>query len=104
MQEEDKPWHMPNFVAKTTIWYSLQNKIVLKSSIYYEGKRDIKLQNLSSTQIDGVFDINLGIEYRYNKRASAFIDINNLTANRYHVWYLYPAQRFQVMLGVTYAL
>lgn len=104
MENLDKPWHKPNITAKATIWYSLQNKIILKSSIYYEGKRDIMLQNLSSTQIDGIFDINLGVEYRYNKRASAFIDINNLTANRYHTWYLYPVQRFQLMLGITYAL
>lgn len=104
MQDIDKPWHKPSFTATTTLWYSLQNKIILKSSIYYEGKRDIMLQNASSTQIDGIFDVNLGLEYRYNKRASAFIDINNLTANRYNVWYLYPAQRFQLMLGITYAL
>ena len=104
MQDISQPWHKPNLLSKATLWYNLQDKILLKTSIYYEGKRHVKLLNGSTTEIDGIFDVNLGLEYRYNKRASAFININNLTANRYHLWYLYPAQRFQLMLGVTYAL
>ncbi|MFN8209264.1 MAG: hypothetical protein U0T82_17950, partial [Bacteroidales bacterium] len=49
-------------------------------------------------------DINMGLEYRYTKALSGFIQFNNLSATHYQQWYNYPVQRFQAMLGFTYAL
>jgi hypothetical protein len=48
-----------------------------------------------------IIDLNLGLEYRYNKRISAFVQLNNLASQRYMRWYNYPVQIFQVMGGVT---
>jgi hypothetical protein len=50
------------------------------------------------------FDFNLGIEYHYTKILSLFLQFKNLTASRYLIWNQYPAYRFQVMAGLTYAL
>jgi outer membrane receptor protein involved in Fe transport len=47
-------------------------------------------------------DANLGVEYRYNKRISAFIDFNNLTAAKYQRFTKYPVQRFNVLGGFTF--
>lgn len=49
-----------------------------------------------------IVDANLGVEYRYNKRVSAFIQFNNFAAQRYKRWYNYPVQGFQVLGGVTF--
>jgi hypothetical protein len=46
--------------------------------------------------------MNLGVEYRYNKRISGFIKLNNIAAQRYQKWYNYPVQGFQGMVGATF--
>jgi len=51
-----------------------------------------------------ITDINLGVEYRYNKRISAFIQFNNLASQRYQRWYNAQVQAFQVLGGVTFRL
>lgn len=103
MDLQSKPWHKPEYIARAMASYNIQDKILLKSSLFLEGKRSIRLIDGSAREIDGFIDLNLGIEYRYNKRLSAFIDLNNLTAKKYQLWYLYPVQRFNMKLGLTYA-
>lgn len=49
-----------------------------------------------------LIDGNFGVEYRYNKRISAFLQCNNFAAQRYQRWYKYPVQNIQVMGGITF--
>ncbi len=104
MKELERPWHTPNLLGNITARYSIQDKIILKSTFYFEGQRYVMLNDGLATQIKGITNLNLNLEYRYNKRASAFVDINNLLAKRYDLWYLYPTHRFHIMFGVSYAL
>ena len=53
--------------------------------------------------LDGFLDLYLGIEYRYNKRLSLFLDISNLSASKYERWYRHPVQRSLLLGGATYA-
>ncbi len=59
---------------------------------------------LSGTQdLDGFMDLYLGVEYRYTKRLSLFVDVSNLSASKYERWYQYPVQRSLVIGGATYS-
>ena len=49
-------------------------------------------------------DLNIGLEYRYTKILSGFINFNNILGSRNYTWNQYPAMRFNVMFGFTYAL
>lgn len=98
-----KPWHKPNYIGRALLSYNIQDKIILKSGFYVEGKRSIQSLNGTPFELDGLIDLNLGVEYRYNSRVSAFLDLNNLTNHRYHLWYLYPMQRFNMKAGLTYS-
>jgi hypothetical protein len=63
---------------------------------------DVTVENNQFAKTLGlVADINLGLEYRYNKRLSAFIQMNNLASQRYNRWYNHPVQIFQFMGGIT---
>ncbi|NHB68675.1 TonB-dependent receptor [Perlabentimonas gracilis] len=103
MNELENPWHKPNYAGRATLSYNLRDKILVHAGLILEGKRDIKGFNDEVIEIDGILDVNLGLEYRLNKRASAFLNFNNITANRYHHWYLYPTQGFNMRGGITYA-
>ncbi len=104
LQDIDYPWHKPDYVGRFIANYNLRNKFILKASFYIEGKRWIQTANpIEPIQINGLMDANVGIEYRYNSWLSAFIDLNNITSNRYQIWYLYPAQQFNMKLGFSVA-
>lgn len=49
-----------------------------------------------------IFDVNLGFEYRYTKKLSAFIQFNNIGGINYEKYQDYPLQGFNVFGGLTY--
>ena len=68
----------------------------------YALEDDVTVENNQMAKSLGLIaDINLGLEYRYNKRISAFIQMNNIASQRYNRWYNHPVQIFQFMGGIT---
>ena len=56
-----------------------------------------------SKQLKGIFDANIGAEYRYTKRLGFFISFNNIANFRYYRWSNYPTKRFSLMGGLSYS-
>jgi hypothetical protein len=104
MQKLLKPWHKPDYTALGSVRYNLRDKIVFTLDLYTSGKRYVETTDPTKPKsLKGLSDINLGIEYRYNKKLSGFLNFNNITASKYNIWYLYPMYRFNVKAGLTYA-
>jgi outer membrane receptor protein involved in Fe transport len=59
--------------------------------------------DINSTELKGITDINLGFEYRYNKKLGAFLNLNNLAGTRYYRWNNYPTYRFNFLAGLSYS-
>ena len=105
-----KPFHKPNFDLTLTGLYNLKSKIILKADIFVIGSQWALTKTyesgdslaLSPLLLKGVIDCNLGAEYRYSKMLSFFINFNNIANMRYIRWEKYPAQRFNLMLGLTF--
>ena len=47
--------------------------------------------------------MNLNVEYRYTKRVSAFVRLNNMVGGRYQQRVNYRVQTFNAMMGATYS-
>jgi hypothetical protein len=104
-------WNMPDWQAIARGSYNLFDKFLINLDLNFEGGRkalvytmedDVIEENLQYAKPLGLIaDINLGLEYRYNKRISAFIQLNNVASQRYNRWYNYPVQVFQVLGGIT---
>ncbi len=103
LKELAKPWHKPDFTALASVRYNLRDKIVLTLDMFATGKRFVKDSDNSIKSLEGITDINLGVEYRYNKKLSGFLNLNNLTSSKYNIYYLYPMYRFNLKAGLTYA-
>jgi outer membrane receptor protein involved in Fe transport len=105
MAKLPKPWQKDIFNIALSGTYNLKDKIIAGAELFYVGKR--YAQPLSGTGIidlNAVVDLNLSVEYRYTKMLSAFVHLNNITANTYYRWNQYPSQRFNFMIGISYAL
>lgn len=103
----DNAFHRPLFKAGVDAMYQIQNKIVLRANVAAHGKQYALAMNstggFESANLDGFADISFGVEYRYTKALSGFINFNNLTNSRYYLWNNYPSYRFNLMGGVSYS-
>tara|TARA_R110002049_G_scaffold16388_14_gene65385 strand:+ start:6494 stop:8158 length:1665 start_codon:yes stop_codon:yes gene_type:complete len=112
--DEEEVWHMPIYKITLSGVYDLNDKIMVRLDLHQIGEQFAKTyDNISSgtlvadaitkETLKGVFDANLGVEYRYTKRLSAFINFNNIGSVNYQRWQDYPTQRFNVLGGLTYS-
>ena len=100
MQNLQHQWHKPDYSAFINLRYSIKDKIITNLQLYSVGKRWVNVD--TPKQLDGFVDVNLGFEYNYNKRLSAFLNLNNVLNSKYQSWYLYPTYRFNAQIGATY--
>ncbi|MDB0011175.1 hypothetical protein N9E20_00030 [Crocinitomicaceae bacterium] len=105
-------WNLPQFQILARGSYNLFDKFLVNLDLNFEGGRKalVYAKEENTTEENNQFaktlgfiaDVNLGLEYRYNKRISAFLQCNNFAAQGYNRWYNTPVQGFQVMGGVTF--
>lgn len=108
MGVDSLPWHKPQLTGSLLVTYCLVDKINIKSEIFAQDNSYAKVfntttQTYEAKTLNGFADINIGLEYLYNKKISAFLNFNNIAGQRYYQWYNYPNQRFHVLGGLTYA-
>ncbi|MFA4852917.1 MAG: hypothetical protein WC599_10395, partial [Bacteroidales bacterium] len=108
MPNELEAWHKPNMDIKFSFNYNLKNKIILKTDVFAFSRVWAKTYDQGNVPVvklvPGTVDVNLGLEYRYTKILSAFLNFNNIGAVRYQRWYNYPGYGFTALAGITYAL
>ena len=107
MTVEKAAWHKPTLTANLIATYNLVDKINIKAELYAQDQTSARLfdasKNPYAVDVKAFTDFNLGVEYIYNKKISAFLNFNNIAGARYYRWYNYPTQRFHVLGGLTYA-
>lgn len=113
-KNEIKAWHKPDYEISLSGIYDLSDKIIVRADLYHFSKQYAKTWGTVTTnnitvvteeakELDAVFDVNLGLEYRYTKKLSAFIQFNNIASSPYKRWDDYPTQKFGVLGGLTYS-
>jgi len=99
-------YHMPDLKFGINASYQIQNKVIVRADVAARGKQMALVVNESDQyedkELKGFADISLGIEYRYTKQLSGFINFNNITNTRYFLWNNYPSYRFNLMAGIAY--
>jgi hypothetical protein len=99
-------WHKPDYYVSLSPRYLIRNKFIITSDIFALSKRYAKSYTNAKgyVELEGTIDFNFGVEYRYTKLLSGFVNFNNLMATKYYKWNQYPSQGFHILFGVTYAL
>jgi outer membrane receptor protein involved in Fe transport len=107
MQQELHPWHKPVTTFGAEAFYNIGNKIMARASFTASGKQYARLEDPDGEErayrIKGYTDVSLGIEYRYTRQLSAFLNLNNVTGVRAYKWYNYPGYRFNLLGGIAYS-
>ena len=106
-------WNLPTYQFIVRGTYVLQNKFIFTLDVNGEGGRKALVYDSTEAKttvedkqiakdLGFILDANVGVEYRYTNRISAFLQCNNVAAQQYFRWYKYPVQAFQIMGGVTF--
>lgn len=105
-------WNLPQMQFIVRAAYNLFDKFLFnvdvdietgRKALVYAPDEGVSEENGQFIKTQGIIiDANLGVEYRYNKRISAFVQLNNFASQSYMRWYNAPVQQFQVMGGVTF--
>ena len=104
-KNEIEAWHKPDLKISLSGIYDLSEKIIVRADFYYFSRQYAKsfstittnnttITTEIATKLKGVFDANIGFEYRYTKKLSAFINFNNIGSVRYERFQDYPTQKF----------
>jgi len=106
LEKEQESWLKPVFDISLLAHYNIQNKFIIQANLFMINgivTRDFVNGTIEKKSLDPIFDINLGIEYRYTKNLGAFIQFNNIAGTRNYHLFNYPSQRFNFMIGISYS-
>lgn len=95
------PFLQPTLALHIGGSYSLQSKLRLRTeAVVFNGVPYLDAAGVQQS-LKGVFDLNVGASYTYNKYFDFFINFNNVTSARYFRWFSYPTYGFNVLGGLT---
>lgn len=109
---ETYAWNLPILEFQVRAAYNLFDKFMFNFDGHIEtGRKALLYEMVEGAEeennqyyfnLGSIVDFNLGISYHYNKRVTAFIQLNNIASQRYNNWYNYPVQPIQIMGGVSF--
>ncbi len=111
MDQQEKPWHKPELLLSLQLRYSFRDKIILTSDLIGRGAsygviladQHTNLPITRSQKVhDFYLDANAGLEYRYTKNLSAFLNLYNMQNETYARWTNYPGQGFGFLAGLSF--
>ena len=101
-------WYKPEIRVGFSANYSIGNQIYLLADVFYLGSQHYLAYNAVNQSFNGVIsgftDVNLGLDYRYSKKFTIDLKLNNLASANYQRWYNYPSQGIYGTIGIKVAL
>ncbi len=96
--------HRPTYKLTANGSYNLYQKFIFSADLIAQGgMKAIDPVTDKSVKLSGAFDLNFKTEYLFSESFSAFVQLNNITGNKYPVFLNYPVRGFQAMAGITWS-
>lgn len=108
LDQEIEAWHLPTLQLGLNLKYNMQDKIIVSADVFarnatfgraFDNTNNPVAQKLHDLFIDG----NIGIEYRYTRILSFFVNFYNVQNKSLERWMNYPSQKLQILGGLTWS-
>ncbi|MBW4361657.1 TonB-dependent receptor [Flavobacterium taihuense] len=107
---QSEAWNLPELQLNSKVDFAVTDKWFAGINLFYVGERKDQQLNTNIVYVtapgpitlDGYFDLNANVRFKYSERFTTFLKANNIMNNGYQKWLNYPVQGFQVMLGANY--
>ena len=105
MDSLEAAWHLPNLEMNVNATYkAFEDKLTLRGELYNAGGITYLDVNNDAVNTGTLFDLNLGAAYQVNDKLGVFVDLNNVTNQKFQRWNNYPNFGFNMMAGFTLKL
>jgi hypothetical protein len=103
-KQDMEAWHKPRFELGTNVYFHTPN-IPLRIDLDFKGLFGRKAYEPFSGEpyfnMKDVYDLSIKTSYAITPFFSAYLSTNNLLFQKYDIWYGYPAQKFNIMGGIS---
>jgi hypothetical protein len=105
---EQEAWNLPQIRVSSNLDVNITSKWFAGANVFYVGERkdfqqNLMLSNLTNPiTLEGYFDANVNVGYKYNERLTGFLKANNIANQAYQKWLNFPVQQLQLVLGANY--
>jgi len=100
----DGAWHRPTYKLTANGSYNLYEKFIFSADLIAQGgMKTMDPVTDTEVKLDAAFDLNFKTEYLFSKSFSAFVQLHNITSNKYPLFLNYPVRGFQLMAGITWS-
>ena len=97
-----KAFHLPALELNVGVVYTtLEEKLRLKGELYIENGVPFLTRDGQTDNLNGLFDISLGADYRLTEHFGLFFQVNNLANNKRQRWANYPTYGINILGGLT---
>jgi len=97
-------WHRPTTKLTANASINVYQKLIFTADIIAQGgMKALDPETGATVKLDGAFDLNFKAEYLFSPSFSAFVQLNNITSNKYPVFLNYPVRGFQALAGITWS-
>ena len=101
-QGQDKAWHLPATTINVGASYkTMEDKLKISGEFYLENGVPFQTATGESENLNALFDISAGVEYRVSEKFGLFAHVNNLANNKRQRWRRYPVYGLNVLAGIT---
>lgn len=102
--EVAEAWHRPKYKLSANASVNVYDKMLLKADLIAQGgMKAFDQQTMSTVNLKGALDLNVRAEYIFSESFSFFLQGNNLTSNKYPMFYHYPVRGIMVLGGITWS-
>ena len=99
----DRPWHKPAYIFKAFTSHNIQEKMIVSAYLTSMGGiRGPANVDFGYVRLASFTDLGVSAKYLITKRASAFIQVNNLLNSEYERYLGYPTRGIAFKLGGQY--
>ena len=95
----EEAWNMPNFEMETKANYRFTDQWLFTARLLFVGERKVMTNN-DMAKLDALADFGLGAEYKWNDILSVYANVNNIFDAESYLWYGYPSQGINGMIGL----
>ncbi len=101
--ENQYAWYNPLLKTSFKASYIIEKKIIVGIDVYGFTDYHGFLGNTDILTVKGTADVNLNLEYLFNKRLSFFGYLNNIAHQRYQLWANYPVYGINGVVGAKFS-
>jgi hypothetical protein len=97
-------WHKPKYRLQADASFNVYQKLLF--TINFIGQGGMKALDPvtdKTVTLKGALDLNFKTEYLFSESFSAFVQLNNITSNKYPLFLNYPVRGFQALAGITWS-